>query len=378
MKCHLIQTYLLGVEKPGQPPADVQAHLTACAACREWQRQLAQLEQNVGLLPVPASTGKADLLRRLRSEPFAGGVYRGRNKERGLQKLSVATALAAGLLLFTFGLWVWQREPPRKAPTGYALVAGLMQRNLRMAPGGELAKRIETLADVADDLQGETRLLARVAPAEDLEALTRMYERVVREGIEKLALKLPAGQGRQVLEPIRERLAQPGGEAAASPAAVERARQFRRNRVLVEKLVQYSLYLAAEEEPLRRAGHCTDLAESMADEMQKSAQNKEGPRVLELGQHLNALLRYGVAANMNAVRGQAEVIPPESSLAKQLQEVQERTKLAVGPLEQYLEQATDGGDRQELRAALKAVHDGRMEVDRAVKGRSKLGPREKS
>jgi predicted anti-sigma-YlaC factor YlaD len=41
MNCDTAQRRLLGSERPDEPPAEVEAHLAACAACRTWQQRLA-------------------------------------------------------------------------------------------------------------------------------------------------------------------------------------------------------------------------------------------------------------------------------------------------------------------------------------------------
>src|SRR5262249_11987548 len=45
------------------------------------------------------------------------------------------------------------------------------------------AKRLEILGGLADDLSGETRSLARVASPEDLDALARWFDGIVKKGI---------------------------------------------------------------------------------------------------------------------------------------------------------------------------------------------------
>ena len=91
-------------------------HLAACPACRVWGRRLALAEQQIPLLPVPASSAKDAFVRRFRR---TGGPVVRRvplpwptpAKERGLRKLSLAVAIAAVLAVFTLGLWSWPRVP---------------------------------------------------------------------------------------------------------------------------------------------------------------------------------------------------------------------------------------------------------------------------
>ena len=57
MNCDTARRQLLASERPTQPTDGVQAHLARCPACRALQRRLAQVEQQIPLLPVPPSAG---------------------------------------------------------------------------------------------------------------------------------------------------------------------------------------------------------------------------------------------------------------------------------------------------------------------------------
>src|SRR5262245_11069076 len=100
MNCDLLRSRLLASPHPERPPADLRAHLTACASCRQWQRRLVRLERQIPRLPVPPSRTKDEVVRRILTAPRRTPA----TLERGLQKLSLATALAAALALFAVGL----------------------------------------------------------------------------------------------------------------------------------------------------------------------------------------------------------------------------------------------------------------------------------
>src|SRR5207248_2002719 len=116
--------------------------------------------------------------------------------------------------------------------------------------------------------------------------------------------------------------------AAAPPAPplslAEQAQHFQRNRKLIEKLVDSGmvLALARDEDALRRVTCCSELARSLGDEMKQAAQEREGGRVAELGQHLQLLLKDGLAITLQKARRQ---IPPGSAELDQLIEVGETT-----------------------------------------------------
>src|SRR5205823_6601870 len=69
MNCDLCQRRLLAAAEPLAPPGDVAAHVAGCPACRDWQRQLAQIENQVLRLPVPESDARARLVARILREP---------------------------------------------------------------------------------------------------------------------------------------------------------------------------------------------------------------------------------------------------------------------------------------------------------------------
>ncbi len=147
------------------------------------------------------------------------------------------------------------------------------------------------------------------------------------------------------------------------PSVAEQARQFQRNRELIQMLVQEGLRLASEEDPLKRAEVCNAVAECLANAIRQAAENREKARVAELGQHLHALLEQGVAANLNTARAQ---IPVGSTQEKALKEIRDRATELVLPLVQQLQQTADPEDNEELHHTLKVLHDGRAEVERAL------------
>jgi hypothetical protein len=152
--------------------------------------------------------------------------------------------------------------------------------------------------------------------------------------------------------------------ALVPPAADDdEVRQFRRDRPLIEALVEGGLRLSAEDDPLRRADYCAGLAERFADEVRQSVEQKEAPRVEEMGAHLSALLEHGVALNLNQARG---VIPPGSADEKKLQEIRGRAVAAAGLLEERLKAAL-GDEREPMEHTLRAVHDSRERVEKALK-----------
>jgi hypothetical protein len=111
MSCQRFRHTLLASERPDKPAAAEARHLAGCADCRAWLRRLVRLEQQISLVPVPPSAPPAALLAMLQSAPADALVkppvlFAPRpRREVGHQKLSLAIALAAALVLFVIGWW---------------------------------------------------------------------------------------------------------------------------------------------------------------------------------------------------------------------------------------------------------------------------------
>ncbi|MFN4257920.1 MAG: hypothetical protein ACK4RK_01380 [Gemmataceae bacterium] len=145
-------------------------------------------------------------------------------------------------------------------------------------------------------------------------------------------------------------------------------RSFQKNRLLLQELVATSLRLADEDDPLKRAEHCQEMAERLAQEIQKAASDQEGARVNELGLHFRNVLRQGVAANITAAGNR---IPVGSERERELEQLGQRVLRMALPLEEQLQATQPLTTHQTLRA----IHAGREEVERALRHRNiPVGP----
>ncbi len=118
-------------------------------------------------------------------------------------------------------------------------------------------------------------------------------------------------------------------EPVATPSGPERILQAQRNQKLVEKLVAGSLDLARAVDRLDRAKFCNELAKTLADEIKQAADDHDGDRAVELGRHLQDLLKIGVAANLNKERSQ---IPQGSSRETEMTRVWDTSEQITSPL----------------------------------------------
>ena len=71
-------------------------------------------------------------------------------------------------------------EPVTKASDGDKTLAGkLLELDMKLAQSDSPRERVETLAKLAQNLEGESRSLAKVAGPKDLQTLAKLYSKVV-------------------------------------------------------------------------------------------------------------------------------------------------------------------------------------------------------
>ncbi|MDB5311075.1 MAG: hypothetical protein JWO38_5277 [Gemmataceae bacterium] len=233
MNCQTLQNRILALPDPRQVPDGLREHLDACPACAAWWKRAAQLEQLLGLLPVPAAPAdkKAALLDDLTA---AGPVIKSipsvdRRSGRSafelvgaLPGLKYVAGLAAAVLV-VLGGWLVLR--PTKQPEvvthtpRHPFLEKVIQRDLALTQAKTPEQRLEVLGGLADDLSAETRSLARVASQEDLKDLSAQFQKVVDSGIVPQAKKvadlqaLTQAQKKALFERLSARLAEAGQQA---------------------------------------------------------------------------------------------------------------------------------------------------------------------
>jgi hypothetical protein len=236
VSCTVIQRRLLSAEQPEHPSAEILSHLAHCPSCRAWQRRLVQMERQLPLLPIPPSTGKEQFLQRLLGTPgretaghtIADPATLWRNvsipgrKERALQKVSLAFALAASLLVFALIWWAWPRGT---APVSDILrqeqarldvlrqeQARLEQRLHTSLQANTPKERVLRLARLAEEIHGEARKL--VENSDKLEQRAQFYANVVGEHLIEQARQLPAQDRPAVVNEVAKALSQAESEAS--------------------------------------------------------------------------------------------------------------------------------------------------------------------
>jgi len=248
MNCQECQDQLLSCADPVAPPVEVEAHLAECHACRQQQLMLLQIEANVARVPVPPSEVKEHFLRQLLEPaqplvefPRPDHARRPPPTWSRRQWTMLAVGCAAALLLTVCGIWLGNMLSRRlhdgpgpmvvdpgkgKKPPAKPLVAMLLDCDLRLAQAQTAEQQVESLAELAEVLHGETALLAQTGSDTELHALAKLYAKVLDKGLVARAQLVPEGKRKSTLNPIAERLAQASSATAklaekAAPKVVE-------------------------------------------------------------------------------------------------------------------------------------------------------------
>jgi hypothetical protein len=190
-------------------PSALLTHVAGCEVCRAWANQAARLESLLEQLPVPPAPGnkKNEMLDELTSgdlvfsrplavparESFAGSVLKLIEQNK-----MVLGGLAAVIMVVLGGWWMLTgtvnitiTQVP-KTPNDPFLEKINRCDVALMKPGIAANEKLAILGDMADALSNQTRSLARVADKDELSALARLYEKVVRDGMVTQADKMPA------------------------------------------------------------------------------------------------------------------------------------------------------------------------------------------
>jgi len=395
MRCKEAYVCLLGAQYPAKPPLALRRHLADCAKCRQRQRRLQALEaefQRDLLGEVPAAARTAILERIAADAPAPIAIpmppHRQQRRRPGLPAVAALLLVALGIGL-GWGLARWQ---PPADPVGTvaaargaqeATVGRLLESDLRLAEVSTAPEQVAALADMAAELSKEALRLAQDGPADDVLLVSELYERVVCQGLVKRAQALPAGEQAEFLRPLTDQLEQtaqaagttralagaaPGlrvlGDAARGasrslsaqaplPAPRNPAWQPARSgtvRDLLGTMVVQGLRLAEEDDPLRRADYCTDVADHLVQGILLASAGGDTQRADCLSGFLGSVMDRGVAINLERFhatepdderREEAERIGGRS--AKAMEVLQRNLKNAPAAAQAGLQRALQAG-----------------------------------
>jgi hypothetical protein len=194
MNCQNVRNRILSLPDPRQVPDALRAHLDSCPECVRWWRHAARLERLLSELPAPpAPAGKKEAL--IDELTAAGPVIRAVPATAAVPSPGLAfmrrnwkpVAGLAAAVLVAFGGWqLWPRngeKPVARAAQKHQLLADQVQRQIELARAHDPQRNLEILGQQADNLTAETKALARVSSAGEIEVLARGFEKTVSDGI---------------------------------------------------------------------------------------------------------------------------------------------------------------------------------------------------
>jgi len=247
MTCKELNLWLLATDLLATPPREVRNHLDDCGSCQLRHQRLLNLNETVRTLPPPPASpvARGQLLRSLKTAPGPQPAPWFR------QRWHYAAAVAAALLVAvgTLALVIHHQQPPGESevvvlPNPHEaskpdVVGNVLERQLKLAKGLPQAERFQQLVGLADDLRQESLRLAQSPAPAELAAVTRLYQRVVREGkLSERAGSLPRAEQKRLIVPLLKELRQSEitGERLAGTAPADVARSLRELTVTTREL----------------------------------------------------------------------------------------------------------------------------------------------
>lgn len=408
MKCKEAYVCLLASQTPDNPPVELRQHLLRCGKCRQRQKRLLALEDELRQLPRPGESPQArlrlleQLPPQVAAEPPLTASTTVPAQPIRWRRWAVGSLTAAALVVFALGLTLgWSLSHPEaplaSSPTKpgsstgprESAVGRILDSDLRLADTSSPSERLTALADMASELRGEALWLAKEGPAEDVLLVSGLYERVVFQGVVNRAKSLPPEQHSGLIGSLVKQLEQTAAEsdraaATALPGANEglrnlatAARAASRSlstdavvapevrspawqparsgtlRDLLGTLVLHGLRLAEEDDPLKRADSCNEMAEHLVQGILLASSGGDSDRAAALGGFLGSVMDRGVGKNLDRFE-------PEGAGELRLahaERIGQRLGQAVQVLEDNLEKAPPAA-QPALEKAIKASSPG--------------------
>ncbi|GIW80678.1 MAG: hypothetical protein KatS3mg105_2485 [Gemmatales bacterium] len=385
MKCSAVQTWLLGMKSSEVLPDELRRHLDTCQICRSEKQQLDLLNELFAQLPTSDNSQKrAAMLQKLDSTR-----QQRPSRRTSVSRYAAVAGLAAAILLsFTFGWLVRNLQqpagsvPPRSHVSDETdFMKKILEHHLALARTTDPHKQLQTLSQLADDLRLEAEKAAQDSRVNDLVRIASLYDSVVRHGVVGRAFVLPAADRQTVVGPIARQLQQtqhrlgPLAEQAvpavasiittmqeSAKAAQSRLREaapaeplnISSSPEIVTTLVYHGLLLANEEDPLLRAEHCSDVADSLVRWILQASAEGDAEMASELGAFLSDVTLIGIEENLSRVEPEKIDIPSR----RRFEELKQKANKAKEVLQQNLERAPKSAQFG-LQRALEATQRGR-------------------
>ncbi|MFQ3594141.1 MAG: hypothetical protein SNJ82_13260 [Gemmataceae bacterium] len=169
MTCEHVREQLLACERLERPGASLSAHLRQCLACQAWLRRLVKLERQLPQLPVEVPPVPSSLFEALEWRPGQLPLASpSRSREGARSKAALASSLAAALLLFAIGWWLWPYlgKPASGSKPSYA-----QRRDAHLSAFPQPSQHAQALLHLADQLLTEANAAQAKSLAESLEQL---------------------------------------------------------------------------------------------------------------------------------------------------------------------------------------------------------------
>jgi hypothetical protein len=237
MNCQIIQNKILALPDPRQVPEPLRAHVAACAACQAWAKQAARLEGLIEQLPAPPApadrktvlVGKLVRGEPLTTQPLATPAQPRESVLEYLRRNALVVGGLAAAVLIALGVWAFfpksGPKPEMAAIPDDPFLKKMVQRDLALARATTPTERLRALSNMADDLSGQARSLARVASADELRDLAHWYDKIVKNALVKQAENMPIhamnqGERQKEFQALAEKLAETASETDKLLAAV--------------------------------------------------------------------------------------------------------------------------------------------------------------
>jgi hypothetical protein len=234
MNCDTLRNRVMALPDPATLPAPLAEHLSGCAGCEAWHRLLVRVEATVAATAPPAGSARAkrQLVAQFREPappapkpatktsakansarppgtvvPAPGRQSVGERLARLWPAGLVAAALLAGVL-------VWSSL--RGKPDGPIVAAmppdpfleKVVTAKVKLDSAPDAAGRLAALDVLERTIHEEATTLSKVTPGVDMDALARMYEQVVTEGMVEQARLMSDDEKKAKLPSYKNRLAE--------------------------------------------------------------------------------------------------------------------------------------------------------------------------
>jgi hypothetical protein len=208
MNCQTVQHKILSLADPRHVPEALLTHVAECPGCRAWAEQVARLEGLLEQLPVPPAPNdkKSQLIDELTREGATATLLvappRSRSTGSGATTLrmffqrnaTLIGGLAAALLLALGAWWSFSGkngQPNITASTpNHPFLEEMVEFNVALAKADTPAKKLQVIGMGATNISSQARSLSRVVGPEDLQAIARWFDSVVKAELLRQAEKL--------------------------------------------------------------------------------------------------------------------------------------------------------------------------------------------